>query len=463
MLTLRRRAVLGTALLTLGLGLGVSADHTVVTNKGGSTITIFDSTTNTELPGSPVTVGTGVSMPVDVTADQPPNQPVTKWFVADSGSNSVTAIWSNPVGVAANITTDGFFGSLVTPSGVALITDTTIGPAIAVVDQQTTTYPTPFMPGSMSGGRSTVRFINPVTNAVVDAFQEPSATARYTHVAYTSNNRLWIADNGDQGVTVLFLNSPLGTSSYVQPINYQGNYQYADFVRDTATPRTFLVAPKRLATDGASVVVVADGGSSKVTLLDANYTSTGVIGEADAIKAHVDLSLVVGAPPAGTFTCVSAAVAGGFAYVTTNNLSGAGFNCYQINLTTFAATGVALAGAGGVGGLGVTSDGSKLYVAEGPGGTNGFRQLSITPSTNFALAPVVIPAFTGGAVPFGFFSSAVGTSPGLGAPLGGGGSSPGHSSFASESTTGSTSHAGCGLLGLEGALLLVGLAAFRRS
>lgn len=447
----KRVAALG-FLLVFVLALGLSADRAFVTNRGGSSLTIFDTTTNLELPGSPVTVGTG---PIAIAADRTSNLSPQKLFVANSGSNTVSVVWSDPAGVAATISTEPIFGTLATPSGVALISDPFIGPAVAFTDQKVTTYPDPMFPGQFLSGRSTIRFINPATNAVVDAFQEPSATARYNGVVVTSNRRIWIADDGDQGVTVLKLNAAVGPPYYYpRTIRYQGSGEFADFVTDMAATPTTMLAPKRLATNGSTRVVVADGGSKIVTILDANYVSTGTLGEPGAVLANVDLATFAGAAPA--FTCVDVAAVGNFAYVTTSNLAGAGFNCYQIDLTTFSiVAGLGLGGANGAGGLGVTSDGASLYVGANTSASGVITMLDISPSTDFTgVAPTVLAAFTGGSFPFAFTSSATVNG-------GGGGGVP---VWVNNSTGVSTGHGGvCGLMGLEAMLLLAGLAVLRRS
>lgn len=445
MIQTRRRAAILAAQLVLFLGMGVFADQTAVTNRGSNTVTFFDSATNTELPGSPVTVGT---TPVEIVADQPAGLPAQRYFVVNSGSNSVSVLWASNPRLQMTISSDVFYGAFVAPSGAALIPDLSVGPAIAIIDQKTTGYVNSGMPAA---GRSTIRFFSPVTNTELDAFQEPSPTARYTHIVYTSNRRLWIADDGDKGVAVIKLNAFLGAPYYYpQPIQYQGAFEYADFIRDTAVTRTFLLAPKRLATDGSTRVVVADGGSSKVTILDAAYVPTNAIGEPNAILSTVDLSTVPGASLTA-FTCADVAVVGNFAYVTTSNLAAAGVNCFQIDLTTFAVTTTpALGGANGVAGIGATSDGKSLYVGEATGG--GLNQLDIDPPADFTTAAVPVAAFTGGSVPFAFTSSAT-------VATGGGGTG----GWVNQSTAASTGNGGCGLLGLEAVLLLLGLAALRRA
>src|SRR2546426_2277469 len=128
---------MGALLFVAVLSLGVSADRAFVTNRGGSTVNIFDTATNTALAGNPVTVGSG---PIDIAADRPPSTSAQELFVANSGSNSVSVVWSNPPGVVATLSSDSFFGTFATPSGVALADDGVIGPTIAMVDQKSTSY-----------------------------------------------------------------------------------------------------------------------------------------------------------------------------------------------------------------------------------------------------------------------------------------------------------------------------------
>ena len=445
-------------LLVATLALGVSADRAFVTNRGGATVSIFDTTTNTELAGSPVTVGSG---PIDIAADRPVTTLPQNLYVANSGSNSISVVQNNPPGVVATINSDSIFGSFATPSGVTLVDDGVLGPAIAMTDQKSTTY---IFGGTSNPGRSTLRFIDPVSNSVVDAFQEPSPTARYNGVVFTSDpstghRRLWIADDGDMGVTVVKLDGASGPPFYFsRVITYQGSAEFADFIADTATTPAFLKAPRRLATNGTTRVVAADAGSKIVTIMDGNYTSTNTLGEAGAILANVDLSTWASAPlPAGSFTCVDVRVVGNFAYVTTSNTGTSGANVYQIDLTTFAIVAALALNAGAtVGGLGATSDGALLYVGDGSTLTGGITQLDISPPTDFNVtAPVAVGPFTGGAMPFAFSSSAT---------VSGGGPGPGPGPvWNSTSNATSTSHSGCGLVGLEAFLALLLLRRVRRS
>jgi hypothetical protein len=451
-----RPIALLTALILIGLALGVSADRAFVTNRGGSTVSIFDTTTNTEAVGSPVTVGSG---PIDIAADRSANFAPFKLFVANSGSNTVSVMGNNPPGVMATITGSGssFFGTLVTPSGVTLVDDGTLGPAIVVVDQKGTTYADQ---GTMKPGTSTARLIDPVSNTIFGAFQEPSDTSRYNDVVYTSdpstgNRRLWIADSGDQGVTVIKLDQ-VGLVSYPVTIRYQNAGEFADFITDMAATPTRLLAPRRLATNGTTRVVVADAGSKIVTILDGNYVSTNTLGEPGAVLAHVDLSTWAGPGPlpAVAFTCVDVEVVGNFAYVTTSNSGFFNANCFQIDLTTLAISASQSVSIGTVGGMGATSDGGTLYLGEGTAGTGAIFQLSINPPTSFTTAAVAVGPFTGGLFPFAFASSST-------APGGGPGGPPGPGPiWVNPSTSGSTSTA-CGLMGAE-ALLLFLLPALRR-
>jgi hypothetical protein len=303
-----------------------------------------------------------------------------------------------------------------------------------------------------------------VSNTVVDAFQEPSATARYNDVVFTSdsstgNRRLWIGDDGDMGVTVIKLDGAASGPPFYfnRVITYQGPGEFADFVADTASTPTFLKAPRRLATNGTTRVVAADAGSKFVTILDGNYVSTNTVGEAGAILANIDLSTWASAPlPAPSFNCVDAKVVGNFAYVTTSNTGALGANVYQIDLTTLAITAaLTLGGAGTVGGMGATSDGALLYVGAGSSGSGAITQLDLSPPTDFAVTPpIAVAPFTGGSFPFAFSSSSTV----------GGGPAPGPGPvWTSTSNVASTRTSGCGLMGLEALLALLFLRRARRA
>jgi YVTN family beta-propeller protein len=425
--------------------MGLSADRAFVTNRGGTTVDIFDTVTGfPELTS--VTVGSG---PVDIVGDLPPSSGSNKLFVANSGSNTVSVLGLNPAGVIATITGDSAFGTFATPSGVALIGGGAIAPAIAVVDQKVVSY---YSLGPVTG-RSTVRFIDPGMNAVVDGFADPSALARYTDVVWTvdaatGTRRLWITDDGDggeKGVVVVKFGSAASGPPFLMGslLVFNGSGEFADFVQDTAAVKTFLVSPRRLATNGTTRVVVADGGSDVVTILDANYfTNDAVPGQPSAVVANVDLGAAAGV------VCNDVEVVGGFAYVTTSNVAGA--NLHRIDLSTNLVTGSAAVGAVGVSGLGATVDGTTLLVGDSaPGGVISYRSAT----TLAAVAPVsTTPA--GALAPFGFFSGTSGggsgTPPPTWIPPGG--------TFPASSGSGST----CGLLGWEAPALLA-LLGLRRS
>jgi hypothetical protein len=328
------------------------------------------------------------------------------------------------VSVGATILGGGSFGTFDAPSGLARVQAGGLSPSIAVVDQKLTTVATYAGP---STGRSTIRFLHPQTLAVVDDFREASPTALYNDVVFTSNGRLWIADGGDGGVTVVRLPTASGPPFLMaESLIYVGSGEFADFIYDGSAAPTFLLSPARIATNGTTRVVVADGGSDVVTILDANYTADA---ELTAVLANVDL---------GTGgTCADVEVVGNFAYVTTT--AGAA-NLHRIDLTTFATASIA-SGAGRQG-LGATFDGTKLFVGGGPLDASAI-EIDISPApADFAVAG---PAFSsGGSQPFGFYISPKGSAGSGGGGGGGGGT------WVSTSTGGSASgdHA-CGCLGLE--------------
>ncbi len=428
------------ALFVLVLAMGLSADRAWVTNRGGSTVDIFDTVTG--MPEAAVTVGSG---PVDIVGDLPPAAGSNKLFVANSGSNTVSVLGLSPVGVISTITGDGTFGSFATPSGVALIGNGSIAPAIAVVDQKVTSY---YAFGSQTG-RSTARFIDPVFNAVVDGFADPSPLARYTDVVWTvdaaaGTRRLWITDDGDggeKGVVVVKFGSAAAGPPFLMGsmLVFNGGGEFADFVHDPASTPAFLTSPRRLATNGTTRVVVADGGSATVTILDANYvTNDAVAGQPSAVVANVVLPVAA--------VCVDVEVAGGFAFVTTSNA--AGLNLHRIDLATNSVVGSAAVRAIGVAGLGATVDGATILVGDAAlGGVTSYRDaVTLLPVAPVATTP------PGGSFPFGYFSA----TSGAGSPPGGG-----TTWISTGGLAPSGSHGACGLLGLE-ALALLGLFGLRR-
>lgn len=423
-----RRVLAFTAILGLGLALTAAAERAWVAHRGSTSVSVFNTVTNAL--ETTVTVGTG---PVDIASDQTDGFGPTRLFVANSGSDSVSVIGANPVSVGATLTGGGSFGTFDVPSGVARVQAGLMNPSIAVVDQKQTTVTTYAGP---STGRSTIRFIHPQTLAVVDNFRDASATARYNDVVFTSNGRLWVADGGDGGVTVVRLPTNVSGPPFFlsESLIYVGSGEFADFIYDSAAAPAFLVAPARLATNGSTRVVVADGGSDVVTILDANYTADA---ETTAVLSNVDL---------GTGgTCADVEVVGNFAYVTTT--AGAA-NLHRIDLTTFAV--ISIASGAGRQGLGATFDGTKLYAGGGPLDAS-IQEVDISPApTDFVLAGA--PFVTGGADSFGFYIS-----PENSAGSGGGGGGGTWVSTSSGSSGGGSSGHACGCLGLE--ILLVLLAA----
>ena len=428
-----RRVAVFAAILGLGLGLSVAAERAWVTHRDAASVSVYDTVTN----ALETTVAVGTS-PVDIASDQTDGFGPTRLFVANIGSDSVSVIGADPVSVGATVTGGGSFGAFDAPSGVVRVQAGLLDPSIAVVDQKQTTvsgFPGP------STGRSTIRFIHPQTLAVVDGFREASPTARYNDAVFTSNGRLWVADGGDGGVTVVRLpiNDPGPPFFMSQTLIYAGSGEFADFIYDSAAAPTFLLAPARLATNGSTRVVVADGGSDVVTILDADYAADA---ESTAVLANVDL---------GTGgSCADVEVVGNFAYVTTTV---GGANLHRIDLTTFAVASIA-SGAGRQG-LGATFDGTKLYAGGGPLDAS-IQEVDISPApTDFVLAGA--PFVSGGGHSFGFYISPANSS---GSGGGGGGTT-----FVSTSTpwSGSNDNAHvCGCLGLEILLALLAARVVRR-
>jgi YVTN family beta-propeller protein len=409
------------------LALAVSAERAWVANRTGTTVDLFDAASGAH--EGRVTVG---SSPVDLAPDAHETQGPLRIFVANSGSNSVSVVGVNPLGVAATVTGGGNFGTFMTPSGVVRLPSGAIG----VVDQKVTTYT------GTPTGRSTIRFLSPTSYTVLDDYRDASPSARYQDIVVTSNGRLWIADDGDQGVTVVRF-SPAGPPyGFPKTLLYQGTGEFADFIKDPAVSKSYLVAPRRLATDGDARVVVADGGSTKVVVLDANYPGGAANGNDSVAVLQV---LDLGATPQDV------EVVGSFAYVTTSGVN----NLHRIDLNTYDVVPASLPGT--VAGLGATSDKTTLFVGAGSG--SGLIQ-SLDLTAPWPPAPVAIPAFpTSGDFPFAFYASPRSASDTPGPPATVNPDPP----FISQSNTTSTSNgANCGLLGLE-VLLLLGVNVLIRS
>jgi hypothetical protein len=423
----RRTAALA-LVLVLTLALGVSAERAWVANRGTFTVDVWDTTVPlaTVTPITTLTVGTG---PVDMASDQADASGPIRMFVACSGSSTVSVIDPNHLTVFATISADGIFGSFDTPSGIVRMPVGSIGSSMVMVDQAYT--PAGYGPV----GRSTIRFIDPTTNSVVDGLREISASARYNGVVFTSsgsNRRLWIGDDGDKGVVAVGL--PAGGPPYgIGDTLTYGPTGIAAFIHDTASPRTFMAAPRRLATNGTSRVVVADAGSSVVTILDASFVPTGATGEPGAILGNITL-------PVGSGSCVDVKVIGSVAFVSSTGAP----NLHRINLSTLTLLAGSLTLVPGSGGIGHTTDGTTLFVGEA-GLTGSINQVDVAGWVVDAGSPFTFS----GSTPFAFYSSKVSTS---------------YPSAVVGVGTGSTrpSHGGCGLMGLEAALVLLVLRRLRR-
>lgn len=405
------------ALLTLGLA--AAAQRVVVANRNGGSVDFFDSVTGAH--EGRVVVGTS---PVDIEPDGPVTFGPSRVFVANSGSGTVSVVQLNPAGVVATITGGGSYGTFQTPSGLALHPSG----RIVVVDQKPTTYP------GTPAGRSTIRFIHPTTFSVVDDYRDASPTARYNDVVATSNGKLWIADDGDQGVVVVRFPADDPPFFFPETLIYNGSGEFADFLHDGDAP-TFLVAPRRLATNGTTRVVVADAGSPNLTIINA---------DTQAVQ-NVSLGAAV--------TVNDVEVVGNFAFATTTGLP----NLHRVDLTDLTLTSTTLAGTAQ--GLGSTSDGTALFIGAGAG-SGTIQRIDLT--VPFPSAPTTVPAFVPpGDFPFAFFSSVrdAAETPADPPPPGPEPDPP----FVSQSNTTSTSNGSdnCGLLGLELLLVLACLRARR--
>ena len=404
----------------LALGLAAAAERVVAANRGGTTVDFFDSVTGA--PEGSVTVGTS---PIDLAPDAPLTFGPSRLFVANSGSNTVSVVQFNPPGVVATITGGGSYGTFQTPSGV----DRHPSGTIVVVDRQFTTYP------GTPDGMSTIRFLSPTGFGVVDDYRDASLSARYSDVVTTSNGKLWIADEGDQGVVVVRFPATSPPFGFPETLIYNGSGEFADFLHDSSALPTFLVTPRRLATNGTTRVVVADAGSSNLTVINADT------------QTFQNVSLGTGV------TVNDVEVVGNFAFATTTGAT----NLHRVDLTDLTLTSTAIAGTAQ--GLGATSDGTALFIGSGSG-SGTIQRIDLTAA--FPSAPTTVPAFVPpGDFPFAFFSSVRNASetPADPPPPGPEPDPP----FISQSNTTSTSNGSdnCGLLGLELLLVLACLRARR--
>lgn len=402
--------------LALVFAFSLPAERVWMGNRGGTSLDFFDSVTDT-MEGS-VVVGSG---PVDVCADFPESVGPLYLLVANAGSNSLSLVRTGDApGVVATMTGDGAFGTFETPSGL----HRALGGLIVLVDQKLTTAIG--FGGVSTVGRSTIRLIDPRTFRVIDSYRDESDFARYSDVVTTSNGRIWVADVGDGGVVCF--RPPNSSAPWAIPktLVYQGAGENTDFIKDTQNAtKQFLVAPRRLATNGTTRVVVADGGSDVVTILDADYPGGAVGHEVAAVVANVDLGLAPGE------VCVDVEVVGDIAYVT----GSLGTGVHRIDLSTNT-TLTPFTMAFVPGGLGATSDGLKLYVGNSAG-------------TNSQAVDLVTPAILGvlpatDADPFAMYSSIRNASEST--------ATNGNPGWVSNSNAGSPGTS-CGLLGAE--LLLV--------
>jgi hypothetical protein len=398
----------------LAIGLAAAAERVVVANRGGTTVDFFDSVTGA--PEGSVTVGTS---PVDIAPDSPLTFGPSRVFVANSGSNTVSVVQLiEPQGIVATITGGGSYGTFQTPSGL----DRHPSGTIVVVDRQFTTYP------GTPDGTSTIRFLSPTGFGVVDDYRDASISARYSDVVTTSNGKVWIADEGDQGVVVVRFPATSPPFGFPETLIYNGSGEFADFLHDSSAAPAFLVTPRRLATNGTTRVVVADAGSSNLSVIDADTQ----------VVRNVSLGAGV--------TVNDVEVVGNFAFATTTGAT----NLHRVDLTDLTLTSTAVAGTAQ--GLGSTSDGTALFIGGGAG-SGTIQRIDLTAA--FPSAPTTVPAFVPpGDFPFAFFSSVrnAAETPADPPPAGPEPDPP----FVSQSnvTGGSGESNDCGLTGLEILLLL---------
>jgi hypothetical protein len=407
--------------LLLALGAAVFAERAWVASRDLSLVHLFDPDANTEESASPITVGAG---PVALASDKADAEGPWQVFVANSGSNNVSVIAAGSPGVSATLAGGGTYGTFQTPSGLARVPSSPV--TIAVTDWKSTT-------GQTLHGRSTLRFLHPELHSIVDDFRDPSPTARYQGVVWTPDGaglRLWIADDGDGGIVVVRVP---GTIPFLLPktLHYVGSQEFADFIYDDAATPSFLIAPRRLGTDG-SVVVAVDSASSKVTILDALYAADA---ESSAVLANVDL-------PAGAGNGVDVLVRGGFAYVSSTGVP----NLHRIDLGTRTLSLGSIWQVPSAGGLGATVGGSTLLVGSGAG-ENEVGRYDIL---NWPPAVLPMLAGTGRSRPFAMYVSPPNAA--LPPP----GSGPPFTISTSNVPYGTHVSGGCGLLGIE-VLLVLGL------
>jgi hypothetical protein len=408
----------------LVLGLAAAAERVVVANRNSASVDLFDSVTGAH-EGN-VVVG---ASPVDIEPDSPLAFGTSRVFVANSGSSTVSVVQlTSPPGVVATITGGGTYGSFQTPSGLARHPSG----AIVVVDQKTTASAYPAYPT----GRGTIRFLSSPGFGVIDDYREASPTARYNDVVATSNGKIWIADDGDQGVVVVRFPAGSPPFSFPESLIYNGSGEFADFIHDSAAAPAFLVAPRRLATNGSSWVAVADAGSPNLTIINADT------------QAVRNVSLGAGV------TVNDVEVVGNFVFATTTGV----MNLHRVDLTDLTLTSAALPGTAQ--GLGVSADSAALFIGAGAG-SGVIQRIDLT--VPFPSAPTTVPAFpAAGDFPFAFFSSVRGPSEVSDGPPAGPEPDP---PFISQSNTsgssGSSDNGNCGLLGLELLLVLACLRARR--
>ncbi|MHC4606757.1 MAG: hypothetical protein ACYTAF_07445 [Planctomycetota bacterium] len=362
-----------------------------VVNRPGGTINVFDAATNAEANGSPITVGT---TPVGLASINAPDENPHRIYVVNMGSNDITVIDASSLGFVKTITGDAQFGNLVTPCGIVRAESSGVGPMLVVVDQ-----------AQVGTGRSTVRFINISTATIEDQFFDMSGAALFTGVTYSTNGRIWITDAGDQGVVVIKLyNLYGGAQNQGTVLLYQGQYEFADFIHDTAVPVTYMVNPQKVAVDADNkYVVVTDAGSANVTVIRGDY-----VNEAAALLANVSVAGL------GATATRDVVIVGTKAYVTTDVAGANAIAVIELTGVTNNTVPTTITGmAGTADGIGADPDGTSIYVGETTGGAGQITEIDVATDTVAAVVPNPFTQ-TGNTWPFAFlFTKAGGSGVGL--------------------------------------------------
>lgn len=255
-------------------------DEGWVINRESNSVTIFKTTDNTESTGSPITVG---NVPIDI--DIYNN---TNIYVTNYGSNSISVIDRVTKTVISTIT-NGPMGGFFQPTGLTIaktdlskILVTPIPPevfaTIAVIDRVNLSSET-------WGG--SLRFIDPLTNSVIDEWGIGEAGYDPVDIAFTqANNAFWLTSSVSNKVTQVRF-----TSSGPP---FTGAATFNDI-----TDASLLKPAKMVVNDAGDTIYVmnTDAGATKVTVIDYNGYVTGKITvgapqiDAVLIGSHIYISL----------------------------------------------------------------------------------------------------------------------------------------------------------------------------